>query len=74
MNSIKEKIEANHLIITKADKGNTTVLKQGYNKKIDEFIKGNKFTKLTHDISNTLQKRVCNYLNNSKYTINKDEK
>jgi hypothetical protein len=62
MTSIKQKIEANHLI-TKADEGNTTVImkNEDYNKKIDEIIKGNTFTKLTHDITNTLQKRVRNY-------------
>jgi hypothetical protein len=51
MKSIKQKIEANHLIITKADKGNTTVIlkEKDYDKKVNELIKGNKFTKLTHD-------------------------
>jgi hypothetical protein len=80
MKSIKQKIKTNHLTITKADKGNTTVTIQedDYNKKIEfiignKFIKlthdiiGNKFIKLTHDIINTLQKGVRNCLNNSKH-------
>jgi hypothetical protein len=76
MKNIKPKIKTNHIIITKEDKRNTTVIirEEDYNKKIDEFIIGNNFTKLTHDITNTLQKRVRNGLNNSRHIINKDEK
>jgi hypothetical protein len=76
MKGIKQKIELNHLTITKTHKGNTTVILKtnDYNMKIDEFIKSNKFTTLTHDIMTTLQKKVRNYLNTSKHVINKDEK
>jgi hypothetical protein len=66
MMSIKQKTETNQLTITKADKGHTKIIINN---------KDNKFTKLTHDITNTLQKkRVSSCLNNSKHIINKDEK
>jgi hypothetical protein len=56
MKTIKQKIEVNNLTITKA-----VILKtKDCNKKIDKFIKGNKFTKLTCDIMNTLQKKSSN--------------
>jgi hypothetical protein len=76
MKSIKHKIDINSLIVTKADKGNTTVIikKEEYNNKIEEFITQNQFTKLAQDITNTIQKRIRNYLNRSKYIINKHEK
>jgi hypothetical protein len=57
MKNIKQKIENNHLIVRKADKGNTLVImyKDKYNKKIDEFIIANYFTKLSNNITNKHQ-------------------
>jgi hypothetical protein len=46
--NIRQKIENNHLIVTKADKGNILVImyKEKYMKKIDEFIIANNVIKL----------------------------
>jgi hypothetical protein len=51
--------------VTKADKGNTLVImyKEDYNSKVGEFITSNNYIKLTHDITNKLQKSIQNKLN-----------
>jgi hypothetical protein len=74
MKSIKQKIENNHLIITKADKGNTLIItyKDEYMKKIDEFKIANNFEKLPNDITNRHQMKT--QINKYKHKIKKDEK
>jgi hypothetical protein len=54
MKIMQQKIENNQLVIIKADKGNTPVImyRDEYNKKTDEFIIANNFTKLSNDITN----------------------
>jgi hypothetical protein len=70
--TLKHKINQNQLIITKADKGNKLVIlyKDDYNRKIEEFINKNNFTKLPHDITNKLQQTIRNKLNKYSKIIN----
>jgi hypothetical protein len=59
--NLKQKINQNQLIVTKADKGNTLVIlhRDDYNNKIEEFITKNNFTKLPHDITSKQQQNIC---------------
>jgi hypothetical protein len=65
INNIKTKMMQNHLIITKADKGNTLVIihEHEYNEKVQEFISNNNFTKLSQDITNKQQKHTRSSIN-----------
>jgi hypothetical protein len=62
INNIKTKMMQNHLIATKADKGNTLVImhEHEYNEKVEEFISNNNFTILLQDITNKQQKHIRN--------------
>jgi hypothetical protein len=73
---IKNKIEQNQLIVTKAVKGNNLVIihKEDYNSKVEEFITNNNYTKLSYDITNKLQRSIKNRLNNCNNIINKNNK
>jgi hypothetical protein len=63
--SMKNKLQSNNAIITKADKGNTIVItyKQEYCKKIGEFIGKNNLLKVNNDPTKVFQKKVRNVLN-----------
>jgi hypothetical protein len=63
--NLRHKINQSQQIITKADKGNTLVIlhKNVYNNNIEELITKNNFTKLPHDMTNKLQRNICNNLN-----------
>jgi hypothetical protein len=54
INNIKKKMNQNHLIISKVDKGNTAFIIHGnkYNKNVEEFTLQYNFTRLPHDITN----------------------
>lgn len=57
INKLKKKIKENGLIVTKADKGNTTVImkKEEYIKKAEQFIKEGPYKKITYDYTNKYQ-------------------
>jgi len=53
INQIKRKLSDANAIITKADKGNSTIIiYENDNSKIHAFIISNNFTQLTHDVTN----------------------
>jgi hypothetical protein len=56
INQIKSKLSDAKAMITKADKGNSTIIIYGidYNTKIKDFITNNNFTQLTNDATNKL--------------------
>jgi hypothetical protein len=66
----------NHLIITKADKGNTLVImhEHDYNEKVEEFISNNNFTKLPQDITNKQQRQIRTNINTCNKLINNTTK
>ena len=62
MKQIKHKLNKNKAIISKADKGNSTVVLylDDHNSKINEFISSNNFTTANADITKSLQKELRN--------------
>jgi len=76
MKQIKYKLNKNKAIISKADKGNSTVVLylDDYNRKVNEFISSNNFTTANADIKKTLQKGVRNTINECQNLIQKREK
>jgi hypothetical protein len=58
-------LEQNNLIVTKADKGNTLLIVQQdeYNKKVDEFITQNNFTRVANNRTNKQQKAIKTVIN-----------
>jgi hypothetical protein len=76
MKNMKKKIEQNQLIMTKADKSSTLVIlhKEDYNNKVEGFITNNNYTKLSHDITNKLQRHIKNSLNKCNNIKNKNNK
>jgi hypothetical protein len=74
--NIKNKIKQHQLILTKADKGNTLVIinQEDYDRKVNEFISNNNYTKLTCDITNKLQRSIRNILNKCNTIIDKHNK
>jgi hypothetical protein len=60
INQIKRKLSDAKAIITKADKGNSTIIiyETDCNPKIQSFITNNNFTQLTHDVTNKLQRNI----------------
>ena len=65
MKQIKHKLNKNKAIISKADKGNSTVVLylDDHNSKINEFVSSNNFTTANADITKTLQKVLRNTIN-----------
>jgi len=57
INQIKRKLSDAKAIITKTDKGNSTIIiyENDYKSKVQDFIANNNFTQLTHDVTNKLQ-------------------
>jgi len=76
MKQIKYKLNKNKAIISKADKGNSTVVLHldDYNHKVNEFISSNNFTTANADITKTLQKELRNTINECQNVIQKVEK
>jgi hypothetical protein len=74
--SIKQKLTSTQLIVTKADKGNTSIImkEEEYNNKIEDFISNNNFTKLAHDVTNKQQYNIWNSINKSKNIISTNSK
>jgi hypothetical protein len=60
LNQIKEKLRSNKAIISKADKGNSTVIlyTEDYHNKVWSFIDNNNFTVLNKDPTITFQNQV----------------
>jgi hypothetical protein len=58
-------------MITKADKGNSTIIiyENDYNTKIKDFITSNNFTQLPHDATNKLQRNIRTTINECSYII-----
>jgi hypothetical protein len=76
INQIKRKLSDAKAIITKADKGNSTIIvyEIDYNTKIQDFIANNKFTQLTHDVTNKLQRNIRAAINECNDIIPRDKK
>ena len=74
--SLKQKIKEHDLIITKADKGNTTVIlnKTEYIEKTVEFLNNNEIKELTKDPTNKFQKQIKSALKETEYILTKAEK
>uniref|UniRef100_A0A8D9BBF2 Nicotine oxidoreductase n=1 Tax=Cacopsylla melanoneura TaxID=428564 RepID=A0A8D9BBF2_9HEMI len=74
VNRLKRKIDENDLILTKADKGYTTIVmkKEEYNCKIEEFISENNYKELNKDPTEIYQKEIKNKLKESKMYEKKD--
>jgi hypothetical protein len=60
MRKIRNKLQQNNLIITKADKGKTIVIinKNTFIQKTEEFLKDNQFTQLQKDPTEKFQKQL----------------
>jgi hypothetical protein len=73
LKSIQQKLKHHQLIATKADKGNTIVIlyENDYNKKIEEFLAANNFTKITRDITNKQQTKTRKEINTCNNIIKK---
>jgi hypothetical protein len=75
VDSIKQKINQNQLVVTKADKGKTLVMlhKDDYNNKIEEFITNNNYMTLPCNTTNKQQRNIkisintCNCIINNKW-------
>jgi len=76
INQIKRKLSDTSAIITKADKGNSTIIiyKNDYNNKVQDFITNNNFTQLTHDATDKLQRNIRTAINECNDIIPKDKK
>jgi hypothetical protein len=76
IHSIKNKLQSNNAIITKADKGNTIVItyQQEYCKKIGEFIGENSLIKMNNDSTRIFQKKVRNASNECQVIVHNDER
>jgi hypothetical protein len=76
INQIKRKLSDTKAIITKTDKGNSTIIiyENDYNSKIQDFIANNNFTQLTHDVTNKLQRNIRTAINECNDIIPKDKK
>ena len=76
INQIKRKLSDANAIITKADKGNSTIIiyENDYNSKIQGFITNNNFKQLTHDVTNELQRNMRTAINECNNIIPKDKR
>jgi len=65
---LNQKIKDNNLILTKADKGNTTVImnKNEYINKVEKFVNENGYIELKHDPTNKYQAVLKRTLNENK--------
>lgn len=73
---LKHKIKRDNLIVTKADKGNCTVImdKQAYIEKTNDFIKQNNLTQMKNDPTHKFQKQLKDTLKHINFTMNWREK
>ena len=76
LSQIEEKLKPNKAIISKADKGNSTVIlyNKDYHDKEQVFIDNNNFTVLNKDPTLTFQNQVKATLKDCQITITKDNK
>jgi hypothetical protein len=60
LNQIKEKLRSNEAVISKSDKGNSTVIlyRKAYHNKVQDFINSNNFIILSKDSTKLFQSRV----------------
>jgi hypothetical protein len=65
INQIKRKLSDTKAVITKTDKGNSTIIiyENDYNSKVQDFIANNNFTQLTHGVTNKLQRNIRTAIN-----------
>jgi hypothetical protein len=73
---LKQKLEENNLMVTKADKGNTLIImsKDEYHLKIQDFITQNTFTKIRQNYTSVQQKEVKTGINTCRLTIRQKDK
>jgi hypothetical protein len=76
IHTIKNKLQSNKALITKADKGNTIVItyQQDYHNKIKDLIENNNLITVNSDPTKTFQKKIRNTDNESQIVIHKDER
>ena len=69
-------MQSNKAIITKAEKGNTTVItyQQDYRRKIEDFIENNNLVTAKNDPTKTFQKKVRNAVNECQIFVHKEER
>jgi hypothetical protein len=74
--NIRNKIRENNFIVTKADKGKTTVIltQHEYKQKIRNFIKDNQFTIINKDPTSHYQKIIKHTLKQCNNMIQKEQK
>lgn len=73
---LKDKINNNNLVITKAEKGYTVVIihKNDYDSKIGEFMSNNEFTEKNIDPTKQYHKTIRNTVNKCSIIVPKDKK
>lgn len=76
LSKLKNKIKDEHLIVTKADKGNSTVImsKKDYVDKTLDFLNLNNMRPLNKDPTNKFQNRIKSALKDLRYTFKESEK
>jgi hypothetical protein len=76
INKLKEKLENNEAMITKADKGNSIVIiyQNNYQENVLHFINDNNFTNMTNDPTQNFQKEIRKTINDCPQLIKKNEK
>lgn len=72
---MKEKLDSNDAIISKADKGNSVVIYRNiYHEKIMKFIGNNNFNSIKGDLTKGFQKELRNSINECHQIIQNDIK
>ena len=73
---IKEKLEKERAMITRADKSNSIIIiyTEDYNKKVNTFITNNSFHKICSDLTKKLQRNVRNTIHECQNIIPKEER
>jgi hypothetical protein len=76
IHTIKNKLQSNKALITKADKGNTVVItyQQDYHNKIKDLIENNNLITVNSDPTKTFQKKIRNTVNECQIVKHKDER
>jgi hypothetical protein len=73
---IKDKLQTNEAIISKADKGNTIVIiyQDDYHERITDCIKDNNLTTVNNEPTKSFQRKIRNIINECQIVIPKYEK
>jgi hypothetical protein len=74
--NIKNKLQSNKAVITKADKSNIIVItyQQDYHNEIKDFITKNNLVTVTSDPTKIFQKKIPNIVNEFQIVIHKDQR